>query len=262
MEAMCAEPAIRAFKAAVLEAAEVTVSCRPCDLFRDHPGIAQFTLLDPAARTEFHSCRRLTGAAEAMRSGLHPVRHFAQQMQVELQDTRPWIGLDSFDLVRTQRFNIEALPHPRIAVAAGAAVQSDLWPLQKWIQLAQVLQTRLHGAVIQLGTAEEPVIDDGLSLLGRLSARETAAVLSRCDLLITTNNGCIDLAAAVQTPAIVLIAGVEPAARIHAGQTACSSAAIRNIEDISVDTVVEAIASLSRQALPDSSTRPIHGDAA
>ncbi|MBN1818503.1 MAG: hypothetical protein JW828_14165 [Sedimentisphaerales bacterium] len=241
-ESVCAEPAIRAYKASHFRQVEVTVCSRCCDLFRNHPSVANFTAEgDTTLAGEFDVCFTLTGFVQAQCQGIHPVDWYAKQLEVGLPDRAPWLCLDSFDYVRMQRFDIEKLGHPRIAIAGSSDCPDGQWTQEKWNALGGMLEEKLHASVIQLSGQNDQPMEKGLNLIDRLSPREAATVLSCCDLLICMDNGYLDLAAAVQTPYLVLLHHPDPWVRLHREGGYFVQEQDRHAEEISVESVMEEI---------------------
>jgi len=113
---------------------------------------------------------------------------------------------------RYRRRELEALPRPRIAVAAhGAAsvkLPNKIYPPEQWQQLARGLAA-LGGSVLQVGSRTEgPLLPAALDYRD-LGYRQTASLLARCDLLVTHVGGIMHLAAAVALPAVILYGAAE-----------------------------------------------------
>lgn len=106
---------------------------------------------------------------------------------------------------------------PRVVFHLGAGTQAKQWPVRHWQELlgrvlvdcgAQVVLAgsdadRTTAARVLGGRPWPRVID----WTGRLGLVELAALLRRADLLVGTDSGPAHLAAAVDTPAIVLFSG-------------------------------------------------------
>ncbi|HRU07021.1 MAG TPA: glycosyltransferase family 9 protein, partial [Candidatus Brocadiia bacterium] len=100
-----------------------------------------------------------------------------------------------------------------VAMQPGASSASKRWPAERFAALANAL-TRRHGArIVIVGSASEAPLAQRLAALmdtppviatGRTSLRQLAALVERCDLLVSNDTATIHVAAAVATPAIVL----------------------------------------------------------
>lgn len=112
---------------------------------------------------------------------------------------------------------VAALPEidagPTVAIAIGAGVKRRRWPVDRLMTVAVGLRDSVNARIVIIGgPTERSLLTDGrladlpyvVDLVGRTSVRETAAVLERCDLLIGNDSGPVHLAAAVDTPTVVI----------------------------------------------------------
>jgi heptosyltransferase-2 len=144
-----------------------------------------------------------------------------------------------------------ATPLVAFHVGSGALQSFKRWSKAKYIEVAQRLISRYHAYVVFTGSSiEVPLVNECLSQLnqrawstaGSLSLDETAALLKRCDLLISNDSGIAHLAAAVDTPLLVLFGPtdirrivprgkrVEVVKKLHNG--------VADLECLSVDDVM------------------------
>jgi ADP-heptose:LPS heptosyltransferase len=118
-----------------------------------------------------------------------------------------------------------------VAVAPGAGYADPIpgtpawalaWDPERFAHLANQLGTRHGAGVVVLGTgddraAADRMLDDldapALDLCAALALDEAAAVIERCDLLISAESPLLHLAAAVGTPAIGLYGPTDGATR-------------------------------------------------
>jgi ADP-heptose:LPS heptosyltransferase len=204
-EALCAEPAIRSLKTRFDMRSKVTVCSIHGDLYRNHPAVDCFGCIDPTLETsEYAQIFRLDGRKAADQKAHNLIDHYADQLGVDVMERRPWICLDSFDTTRIQRFRMNELPCPRIALALGEENSGN----RNWDGyeiLCRRIVEEVTGSIVQIGESHWIAQQVGINLLGRLTAREAGAVLMDCDLLICTDNGYLDLAAAVHTPVVALL---------------------------------------------------------
>ncbi|WP_243309950.1 glycosyltransferase family 9 protein [Fundidesulfovibrio agrisoli] len=189
--------------------------------------------------------------------GLHLIDHYARLAGVTLEGR----GLDFFPGPSDA---VDELPQAagakRVAVDTRCGWPSRQWPLRRFRQLTDELR-RAGVEVVEVGktlancfgqTVEDRLGNADRSFLDRLSLRQTAHVLSRCDLFIGCDSGLSHLAAAVGTPAVTLFGPIHPATRMHASTIpifadACPNHRIQHVEcqrggnvcmrSISVDTV-------------------------
>lgn len=201
---VCAEPAIRSLKSKIGQTAEITICGRHCDIFSNHGCVSRVIDIVPASSEHFDMHFRLCEDTFEQDVSRHQVDVCAEKLGVSLADRHPGIELDSYDLVRILRFNISKLNHPRIAVAPGASQAFKMWDEDKWIQLCEILEEKVDANIIQIGEPGERFFGFGKDLIGRVTARESVAIISRCDLLVSVENGYEHMASAVNTPCVVL----------------------------------------------------------
>jgi ADP-heptose:LPS heptosyltransferase len=110
-----------------------------------------------------------------------------------------------------------------IVLHPGAGTQAKRWPAEHWRELLGRLILEHNPQIALIGTEEErPLIDEILehcvwpgvvNLCGQLSIQELTKLLASARLLIGSDSGPAHLAAAVETPVVVLFSGTN-----HAGQ--------------------------------------------
>ena len=103
---------------------------------------------------------------------------------------------------------------PLIAMHPGSNWQSKTWLPENWAALADALVAR-HGARVVLvgGPREREAVQEILaltrravtSLAGHTSLAELGALLSRCDLVVTTDSGPRHLAACTDRPTVTIM---------------------------------------------------------
>jgi heptosyltransferase-3 len=118
--------------------------------------------------------------------------------------------------------HLAALPPglPKVALAPGAKWASKDWGEGRWTALVQQLRARTpHVSLIMLGAADEYALAQrirlqwngpALNLCGQLSARESAAVLAQCEVLVCHDSGPMHLAATQGTPCVALFGNLNP----------------------------------------------------
>ena len=107
---------------------------------------------------------------------------------------------------------------PRVVVHPSARWRTKLWEVSRWRELAAALLAE-GITVILTGSREDEKIAEGivagmnpppLSLVGRLTLKQLAAVLRDVDLMITVDSGPLHIAAAVGTPVVALFGPTDP----------------------------------------------------
>ena len=107
----------------------------------------------------------------------------------------------------------EAINRPLLAVAPGARWPTKRWPVERFAAVAQALAQERGAAVVVLGSRDEAQLASALcnSLdvpvlngTGNLSLMDSAALLSRCRLLISNDSGLMHMATALRVPVVVV----------------------------------------------------------
>ena len=112
--------------------------------------------------------------------------------------------------------DIPLTQHPRIAICADFVDPLRHWPLERWQTVAETLHD-LGAHVIGIGTKDR--LGVGTDLVGKLTMRQTAAVLSACSLFVGNNSGPFHYAQAAGVPCVTLFSLATPARFIHHGAT-------------------------------------------
>jgi lipopolysaccharide heptosyltransferase II len=109
---------------------------------------------------------------------------------------------------------------PLIALHAGARNGlAKRWPTAAWAALASRLVERLDARVVLVGAPGDGEIASeivrlahagAVSLTGHTSLPELAALLARCDLLVSGDSGPLHIACAVGTPVVGLYGPTDP----------------------------------------------------
>jgi heptosyltransferase-2 len=133
------------------------------------------------------------------------------------------IWLDETDQTAAQR-ELDGISanKPLVALGIGAADPKRRWPPARFAELGATLRDRIGAHIIVIGgpgdrDAQAAILgelgDDATALAGRLSLRESAAVLERCQLFVGNDSGPLHLAAAVGLPCVEISchpAGADP----------------------------------------------------
>ena len=92
-----------------------------------------------------------------------------------------------------------------IAIAPGSVWKTKRWPTEYYKTLVAQLAKNSFGVVL-IGSKEEMQIcdevlagEDGINLAGKLSLLESAAVISKCHLMICNDSGALHISNAVET---------------------------------------------------------------
>jgi ADP-heptose:LPS heptosyltransferase len=140
------------------------------------------------------------------------IDHMCSYAGVTPRDRRPRLWLDRGDLAVLRRVPFGSAP--RIAICADRVDERRHWPVDRWRQVARVLHDA--GATI-IAIGQQDRLGVGIDLVGKLSMRETAAVLSACTLFCGNNSGPFHYAQAAGTPCVTLFSVAVPQRFVHPG---------------------------------------------
>ena len=100
------------------------------------------------------------------------------------------------------------------AISPGAKHKSKMYPKEKFVNLINMITDKLNAHVILVGSkADKEIIgeikasiknSDKVSSLMSATIKESAAVIKRCDKLITNDSGPMHIAVAVGTPVVAI----------------------------------------------------------
>jgi len=114
----------------------------------------------------------------------------------------------------------------RLVLAPGAGFPAKSWPVASYVALARKLGADASGARIAvLGGPGDVAIGEeiaaaagGLSLAGKLSLRESLALIAGGDFVFCNSSMAMHAAAAFRKPALILLGEMYPSARGHMAQ--------------------------------------------
>lgn len=104
---------------------------------------------------------------------------------------------------------------PLIGFAPGARHATKRWPAERFADLAESIQASIPAirGIVLFGDESERTLAESirlsgssrsLNLAGKLTIRQTAAVMAHCHLLVSNDTGLMHLATAVAVPVIAL----------------------------------------------------------
>ncbi|HEX4019580.1 MAG TPA: glycosyltransferase family 9 protein [Acidobacteriaceae bacterium] len=104
--------------------------------------------------------------------------------------------------------------HPRIAfVTQSSGGQPKLWSVERFRRVIAELHATRRAIPIFLGTSDDaaavealrqPLSEQGISLAGKTTIPQLAAVLAQCDAILSLDTGTFHVARAVQLPGVVI----------------------------------------------------------
>jgi ADP-heptose:LPS heptosyltransferase len=108
---------------------------------------------------------------------------------------------------------------PRVGLHPSGGRRVKQWPIERWAEVASRLQ-REHGATILVTGSEadrplasalvERLPQPAVDLTGRLTVRETLAVIAGLDLFLSPDTGPMHMACAVDTPSVSVFGPSDP----------------------------------------------------
>jgi ADP-heptose:LPS heptosyltransferase len=180
------------------------VECSRPELFEcnRHVGFGQEQKHGPIKLTPFHSGRDYHG---------NLIRYYGRQLGITCFDDTPELHLTEKEQTWAKG-RLSDLKGKRVAFDIFATWVSRQWPAERFTQVVSAL-TEMGVQTVELGKKVEDNLGNyvtkkrlpvTLDLFNKLSVRETAAILSECDLLVGNDSGLMHLAAAVGTPQVAI----------------------------------------------------------
>jgi len=151
---------------------------------------------------------------------LHLVDYYAKLAGVNLESRTPELYLNKEDIVQTFVKN-----NGRLCIAMDTRCGSPIrqWPLYNFRHLTYELKQR-NIDVIEVGktinncygqSINHKLSNASISFLDKLSLRQTAYVISQCDLFVGCDSGLAHVAAAIGIKSVVLFGPISPLTRAH-----------------------------------------------
>ncbi len=105
-----------------------------------------------------------------------------------------------------------------VGLHPGAQKPYKCWPADNFINLGNEMVKRFKCTVLLTGNGNEAEladkvaskIDSAISLAGKLTIRETAAIIEKMNIFITNDTGPMHIAFALETPTIALFSPTDP----------------------------------------------------
>ena len=151
---------------------------------------------------------------------------FLKLFQIDLEfEPRPLIYLTKKETEQAHhRWRIEEIPKLKIVIAPGGGFQEKCWGDENYTQLSRSLLHDPNNRISIIGSDEdESRIKSESSknltnFCGKLSLRESAALVSEADCVITNSSVCMHLAGAFKIPSITLLGDWYDSANLHKQQ--------------------------------------------
>ncbi|MBQ2871215.1 glycosyltransferase family 9 protein [bacterium] len=127
---------------------------------------------------------------------------------------------------------LAALPRPLIIFNAGGIIsprQGRTYPVDKWLELGNILEQKFKGTIILTGTQDDYKFLNPLeklpsvkSFIGKTTLEQNAAIIGACDLMISGESGPLHIATALKVPSVGLY-GSMPISRTGTYGNSCVS---------------------------------------
>jgi heptosyltransferase-2 len=186
---------------------------------------------------------KLDDSEHASRQLARPLERLALYLEKTAAELHPSHG--------DRRFAAQFLADARAPVVAlhpGSGSERKNWPIEKWIELARRVAGIAGDIVIVAGEADlaglaalrEALSGARVLIAQDLALNHLAAVLGRCAVFVGHDSGISHIAAAVETPCVLLFGPTDPDiwAPANAGVRVVRHPSLR-MEEIEVDAVVE-----------------------
>lgn len=167
----------------------------------------------PSAREDFEVVL-LPGTDLYESESVRLVRRVGELGSISLDDAASWdLQLNAAER-RAGNSYLDPYGRPTIACCFGTKMQAKDWETANWKQLVARLSAALpNWRLVVVGSADEVERAEGcasewrgpiVNLCGRLSPRESAAVLENCSVFVGHDSGPMHLASAVGTPCVAI----------------------------------------------------------
>ncbi len=109
--------------------------------------------------------------------------------------------------------------HPVVCIAPGAGWSGKIWPADRYSVIGDWLMGEKKAKVMLVGSPEETrtgqqlqagMVEQPINLIGQTSLSQMAALVSRCDMLISNDCGPVHVAAALGVPTVTLFGPTRP----------------------------------------------------
>jgi ADP-heptose:LPS heptosyltransferase len=211
--------------------------------------VAVSFLSDPdgvvAQNLAFAGVQRVIRGSPTMRPGMHAVYQLASVLEplgLELRDPVPRLNI-----ARGQ------IQKPLLGFHPGSGSRAKNWPLGHWNDFIEKIESKFEGLLLIGGEADDEVIQafrlrwrgPAIESVVRQNLWDLARALIRCTIFVGHDTGVAHLAAAVQTPTVVLFGPTDPNVWRPLGshvRTVCGDEG--RMDAISVTMVLEAVQAL------------------
>jgi len=128
------------------------------------------------------------------------------------------LGIDKYDYKATYYLSEEEkdwakqetnqFDKPILAICTKSKEPVKNWPEAHWVELIQTLNVNF--SIIQLGDEKEPIFEGVHRYAGKLSMRESAAILSKANYFIGPDSLLMHMANGLNIPSTIIFGGSRP----------------------------------------------------
>ncbi|MFP6899516.1 MAG: glycosyltransferase family 9 protein, partial [Opitutales bacterium] len=114
---------------------------------------------------------------------------------------------------------LQGLGHPLVSINCQSKEEVKNWPMEHWQALVAALPENC--SIVQLGNDTEPLLEGvALRLAGKLTPRESLAVLSHCSIHIGPDSFLVHGANGLDVPCVVIFGGSRSPANLGYSENA------------------------------------------
>ena len=101
-----------------------------------------------------------------------------------------------------------------IGVHAQAGYEQRRWPLKNFVKVLDYMEKKYSVKIIEFGADNQPTVGKGISLVGKCTVKQSAAVLQKCSLLICNDSLILHVAGALDIPVVAIFGPAPPWTRL------------------------------------------------
>ena len=167
-------------------------------------------------------CVEFTESRNIAESALEVLKLLDANIKIE---SRPRIILSKSEKIDAEKkWGTKNSKQKRIVIAPGGGFQEKCWGDKNFTNLTNLIQKEKNIRILILGTEEDAARiqvrnDEKIeNFCGKLSLRESAAIVAKSDFVITNTSLCMHLAGSFKIPSITLLGEWYDNASLHAKQ--------------------------------------------
>ena len=127
-----------------------------------------------------------------------------QRLRIQIDDYRARVYLSEQEM-EEGRSLVGSSVHPVLAFNTLSKEPVKNWPLELWLELIEKL--RGHFELVHLGNEKEPLIPSARRFAGRLSPRQTMAVLKQARFYVGPDSFLMHAANGLDVPSVIIFGG-------------------------------------------------------